>query len=132
MWQSQPIKRLTWWSTRYCQIEAVIGKLEDMKTQNLDYRGYRFPPAIISYAVWLYHRFSLSFWDVEELLAERGVTVSYEAIRLWCPRFGQAFAQRLRGRQGRLGDTWPRDEIFVTSSGERPSGWRRGRSRWRG
>jgi transposase-like protein len=57
-----------------------------MKTQDLSYRGYRFPPEIISYAVWLYHRFSFSFRDVEELLAERGVTVSYEAIRLWCLR----------------------------------------------
>ena len=48
------------------------------------YRGYRFPPEIISHAVWLYHRFSLSFRDVEDLLAERGITVTYETIRQWC------------------------------------------------
>jgi putative transposase len=95
-----------------------------MKAQNLDYRGYRFPPEIISYAVWLYHRFSLSFRDVEELLAERGVTVCYEAVRLWCLRFGQAFAKRLRGRQGRLGDTWHLDEMFVTIRGECHYLWR--------
>jgi putative transposase len=76
-----------------------------MKTQNLAYRGYRFPPEIISSAVWLYHRFSLSFRAVEGLLAKRGVIVSYEAVRLWCQRFGSAFAKRLRGRQWRLGDT---------------------------
>jgi len=104
----------------YCQIEAVVGKLGGMKTQNLDDRGYRFPPEIISYAVWLYHRFSLSFRDVEEVLAERGVTVSYEAIR----RFGRVFAKRLRSRQGRPGDTWHLDEMFVTISGERLYLWR--------
>src|SRR5688500_722590 len=56
------------------------------------YRGYRFPAAIISHAVWLYYRFALRHRDVEELLAERGVQVSYEAIRLWCQKFGPAFA----------------------------------------
>jgi putative transposase len=90
-----------------------------MNTHNPDYRGYRFPPEIIAHAVWLYHRFCLSFRDVEELLAERGVTVSYEAVRQWCLRFGQAFAKRLRCRQGRLGDTWHLDEVFVTIGGER-------------
>jgi putative transposase len=95
-----------------------------MKTQNMDYCGYRFPPEIISYAVWLYHRFSLSFRDIEEVLAERGVTVSHEAIRLWCLLFGQAFAKRLRGRPGRLGDTWHLDEMFVTRHGARHYLWR--------
>jgi putative transposase len=74
-----------------------------MKTQNLDYRGYRFPPEGISYAVWFYHRFSLSFRDGEELVAGRGVTGSDKAVRLWWLRFGQAFAKRLRGRRGRTG-----------------------------
>ena len=85
-----------------------------VSTQNPQYRGYRFPPEIISYAVWLCHRFCLSFRDVEELLAERGVTVSYEAVRQWCLKFGQAFARKLRHRQGRLGDTWYMDEVFVS------------------
>ena len=58
------------------------------------YRGYRFPPEIISHAVWLYHRFSLSFRDVEDLLAERGITVTYETIRQWCLKFGIDYARR--------------------------------------
>jgi transposase-like protein len=60
------------------------------------YRGYRFPPEIISYAVWLYLRFSLSLRDVEELLAERGVAVTYKTIGQWVRRFGPVFAQELR------------------------------------
>jgi putative transposase len=95
-----------------------------MSIRNPDYRGYRFPSELISYAVWLYHRFCLSFRDVEELLAERGITVSYEAIRLWCLKFGQAFANRLRHRRGRLGDTWYLDEVFVTIRGQRHYLWR--------
>ena len=74
------------------------------------YRRHRFPPEIISHAVWLYHRFTLSFRDVEDLLAERGITVSYEAIRSWCRKFGPAYARTLRRRQGRLGDIW--HELF--------------------
>ena len=60
------------------------------------YRGYRFPPEIISHAVWLYHRFSLSFRDVEDLPAERGVQVSYETIRQWCLKFGPEYARTLK------------------------------------
>ena len=67
------------------------------------YRGHRFPPEIISYAVWLYPRFALSFRDVEDLLAERGITVSYEAIRYWCLKVGETYALSLRRKQGRLG-----------------------------
>ena len=70
------------------------------------YHGYRFPPEVISHAVWLYHRFGLSFRDVEDLLAERGITVSYETIRQWCQAFGPDYARRLRRRLGRMGDTW--------------------------
>ncbi len=95
-----------------------------MSTQPSPYRGYRFPPEIISYAVWLYHRFCLSFRDVEELLAERGVTVSYEAVRQWCLKFGQEFARKLRHRQGRLGDTWHLDEVFISIQGKRHYLWR--------
>ena len=90
----------------------------------LSYHGYRFPPEIISHAVWLYHRFCLSFRDVEDLLAERGVTVSYEAIRRWCQTFGLDYARRLRRRRGRLGDTWYLDELFVTIQGRRQYLWR--------
>ena len=73
-----------------------------MTSPTPSYRGYRFPPDIISHAVWLYHRFGLSFRDVEDLLAERGITVTYESIRQWCRTFGPNYARRLRRRRGRL------------------------------
>ncbi len=95
-----------------------------MKTNGSRYRGYRFPPEIISHSVWLYHRFSLSFRDVEELLAQRGVVVTYETIRQWCRKFGPEYARNLRRRQGRLGDVWHLDEVFVTIRGERHYLWR--------
>ena len=88
------------------------------------YRGYRFPPEIISHAVWLFHRFALSFRDVEDVLARRGVEVTYEAIRKWCRRFGPEYAGRLRRRRGRLGDTWHLDEVFVTIQGRQQYLWR--------
>ena len=88
------------------------------------YRGHRFPPAIISHAVWLYHRFGLSFRDVEDLLAERGVTVTYESIRQWCLTFGLDYARRLRRRGGRMGDTWHLDEVFVKIQGRQQYLWR--------
>ncbi len=88
------------------------------------YRGYRFPPEIISHAVWMYHRFSLSLRDVEDLLAQRGIVVSYETIRQWCEKFGQDYAAKLKRRQGRLGDTWHLDEVFVTIRGQRQYLWR--------
>ena len=69
---------------------------ERMTCQVPSYRGYRFPPEIISHAVWLYHYFFLSFRDVEDLLAERGVSVLYEATRQWCQTLGPDYARRLR------------------------------------
>jgi putative transposase len=95
-----------------------------MKTNKNDYRGYRFPREIISLCVWLYHRFSLSFRDVEELLAKRGIVVSYETVRQWCRKFGPEYAQRLKRRQERLGDVWHLDEVFVKIRGERHYLWR--------
>ena len=95
-----------------------------MSNDRLSYHGHRFPPEIISHAVWLYHRFGLSLRDVEDLLAERGIIVSHEAIRLWCAKFGPDYARRLRRRQGRLGDTWFLDEVFVTIRGQRHYLWR--------
>ena len=95
-----------------------------MTNQPPSYRGYRFPPEIISHAVWLYHRFGLSFRDVEDLLAERGVTVTYEAIRQWCRTFGLDYARRLRRRRGRMGDTWYLDELFVKIQGRQQYLWR--------
>ena len=88
------------------------------------YHGYRFPPEIIGHAVWLYHRFCLSFRDTEDLLAQRGIIVSYEAIRQWCLTFGPAYARTLRHRRGRMGDTWYLDEVFVTIQGRQQYLWR--------
>ena len=88
------------------------------------YHGYRFPPEIISHAVWLYHRFCLSFRDAEDLLAQRGITVTYETIRHWCQTFGPDYARRLRRRRGRIGDTWYLDELFVNIQGRRRYLWR--------
>ena len=85
-----------------------------MSSHAPSYHGYRFPPEIISHAVWLYHRFCLSFRDAEDLLAQRGITVTYETIRQWCRTFSPAYVRRLRRRRGRMGDTWYLDELFVT------------------
>jgi putative transposase len=92
-------------------------------TPNL-YKHHRFPGEIISHAVWLYYRFSLSHRDVEELLFVRGVIVSYEAIRKWCRKFGQQFANQLWRRRPRPGDKWHMDEVFLTIHGERHYLWR--------
>ena len=88
------------------------------------YPRHRFPAAIISYAVWLYFRFTLSFRDVQELLFERGVVVSNEAIRLWCKKFGAPFAAELKRREQRTGRTWHLDEVFVNIGGKQVYLWR--------
>jgi putative transposase len=88
------------------------------------YKNHRFPVEIISHAVWLYFRFCLSFRDVEELLVERGVTVTYEAIRKWCRKFGQTYANQLRRRRPRPGDKWHLDEMVLSIKGERHYLWR--------
>ncbi|MGW3683948.1 IS6 family transposase [Streptomyces prasinus] len=88
------------------------------------YKGHRYPVEIISYCVWLYFRFPLSFREVEELMFERGVIVSYETVRRWCLKFGQAYAKGLRRRRPRPGDTWHLDEVFIKINGERKYLWR--------
>ena len=88
------------------------------------YKRHRFPPDIISYAVWLYHRFNLSHRDIEDLLAERGITVSHESIRLWCIKFGPKFARRLRRKHQGFGDTFYVDEVFVKIRGKQHYLWR--------
>ena len=88
------------------------------------YKRYRFPSEIIQYAVWLYHRFNLSHRDIEDLLAERGITVSYESIRLWCNKFGPEFAKRLKRRHQGFGDTFYIDEVFVKIDGQQQYLWR--------
>ena len=88
------------------------------------YKHPRFPGEIISHAVWLYFRFPLSHRDVEELLFVRGAIVSYEAIRKWCRKFGQAYANQRRRRRPQPGDKWHLDEVFLTIHGERHYLWR--------
>ncbi len=88
------------------------------------YKRYRFPPSIIQHAVWLYYRFNLSTRDVEDLLAERNISVSYEAIRLWINKFGPEFTKRLRRRHAGFGDTYFLDEVFVKIGGKQHYLWR--------
>ena len=92
--------------------------------KKISYSGYRFPPSIIQHAVWLYFRFSLSFRDVEDLLAERGIDVSYETVRRWCLKFGPLYAWSLRRSRPRPGGRWHLDEMFVSINGERVYFWR--------
>jgi len=82
-------------------------------TADRNYKRHRFPPAIISHAVWLYFRFALSYRDVEELLVERGVSVTDETIRQWCRKFGQQYANTLRRRRPRPGDKWHLDGLIA-------------------
>jgi len=88
------------------------------------YKHHRFPGDIISHGVWLSYRFTLSYRDVQELLCERGITVSHEAIRQWCRKFGQDYANQRRHRRPRPGDKWHLDEVFLTINGERHYLWR--------
>jgi putative transposase len=94
-----------------------------MKRQNI-YKRYRFPSVIIQYAVWLYYRFNLSHRDIEDLLAERGIDVTYEAIRLWCNRFGPKYATRLKRKHCGFGDTFFIDEVFIKIDGKQHYLWR--------
>lgn len=88
------------------------------------YSGYRYPAPIISHTVWLYFRFTLSFRDIEELLAARNITVSYETIRQWCQKFGQKYSHRLKKSKEPLGDTWYLDEVFIKINGVQHYLWR--------
>src|ERR1700751_1469309 len=88
-----------------------------MTSQPASYPRHRFPAEIINHAVWLYHLFSVSLRDIELIVAERGVLVTHESIRHWCRKFGADFAQRLRRRRPRPGDTWHLDEVFIRIGG---------------
>ena len=90
----------------------------------LSYRRDRFPPEIIQHAIWLYLRFTLSYRDVEELLAERGVEISYETVRRWVLKFGPVIARRLRWRRPQPSDRWHLDEMVVRIAGKRMYLWR--------
>ena len=91
---------------------------------SLIYRGFRYPGEIISHVVWLYFRFALSFRDIEELMSSRGIIVSYETIRQWTLKFGQGYANELRGRQPQRGDKWHLDEVVLTIKGRHHYLWR--------
>src|SRR2546426_12694673 len=97
-----------------------------MSTSDSLYHRHRFPTEIISHSVWLYFRFALSFRDVEEMLAMRGVALTYETVREWCLKFGQTYANGLRHKSPRPGDRWHLDEV---RSEERRVG-KECRSRW--
>ena len=88
------------------------------------YKGHRFPVEIISHCVWLHHRFRLSLRDVELMMAEPGVIVSYETVHQWCRKFGQTYANGLRRRRPRLGDKWHLDEVFIKINGKKHYLWR--------
>ncbi|WP_184934199.1 IS6 family transposase [Kitasatospora kifunensis] len=88
------------------------------------YKGDRYPVEVISHCVWLYFRFPLSCREVEEMMLQRGVIVSYETIRRWCLKFGQAYANALRRRRPRPGDKWHLDEVFIRINGEQKYLWR--------
>jgi len=94
-----------------------------MNTSN-PYRGFRHPAEIISHVVWLYFLFSLSYRDIEELMASRGIFVTYETIRQWTLKFGQTFANALRRRQPKRGDKWHLDEVVLTIKGRHHYLWR--------
>src|SRR5881296_1025065 len=91
---------------------------------SLSYRRHRFPPLVIQHAVWLYLRFSLSYRDVEELLAERGLDISYESVRSWVLKFGPAIARALRRCRPRPSDRWHLDEMVVRIAGRHMYLWR--------
>ncbi|OSP23776.1 IS6 family transposase [Streptomyces sp. PU_AKi4] len=88
------------------------------------YKGHRYPVEVISHCVWLYFRFPLSYREVEELMLQRGVIVSYETVRRWCVKFGQAYADGLRRRRPQPGDKWHLDEVFLKVNGEWRYLWR--------
>jgi putative transposase len=88
------------------------------------FHRHRFPAEVISNSVWLYYRFPLSHRDVEELLSERGIEVSYETVRRWANQFGALFTEELRRRQPTRGTTWHLDEVFLRMNGRRVYLWR--------
>ena len=95
-----------------------------MQTSDIIFKRHRFPPQIIAHAVWLYLRFNLSLREVEEMLLERGIDVSYETVRRWIAKFGPQITRNLRRRQARPGDIWYLDEVVVKCAGEKFWLWR--------
>jgi putative transposase len=92
--------------------------------QPVSYKRHRYPPKIIAHAVWLHFRFPLSLRLVEELLAERGITVSYETIRCWAKKFGTQYARRLKRKRASQSDVWHLDEVVISIAGKKHWLWR--------
>jgi transposase-like protein len=90
----------------------------------ISYKRHRFPAEVIQHAVWLYFRFTLSFRDVEDLLAERGLDISYESVRYWVLKFGAEYARKIDHRRPRPNCRWHLDEVFVSINGKRAYLWR--------
>jgi putative transposase len=88
------------------------------------YQGYRFPAEIISYTVWLYFRFPLSYRDLEELLAARAILLSYETVRQWCGKFGQQYPNLLGRRRAQTSHKWQLDQVFLTINRKLDYLWR--------
>jgi putative transposase len=88
------------------------------------YHRHRFAIEVVEQCVWLYYRFSLSYRNIEEMLAKRGVQVSYETIRAWCHKFGSLYAALLRKQPARIGSKWHLDEVFIKINGVRHYLWR--------
>ncbi len=103
--------------------KAMIWLGDSMKKTSR-YHGHRFPTEIISAAVWSYHRFSLSFRDIDDLMTQRGVTVSYESIRRWCLKFRPGYQRASKRREAKSADRWHVDEAFLKINGEILYLWR--------
>jgi putative transposase len=88
------------------------------------YKGFRFPAEIIGHCVWLYHRFPLSFREIEEMMLAGGIVLSHETVRQWCAKFGQTYATALCLPRARPGDKWHVDEVCITISGQQRYLWR--------
>ena len=101
-----------------------VGPCYESPMCNLSYHRHRFPAEVIQYAVWLYFRFPLSFRDVEDLLAQRGIDVSYETVRRWSVKFGLAYARKLRRSHPPADTRWHLDEVFVSINGRNMYLWR--------
>ena len=105
-------------------IIRLVESLEGPSVVTPSYRGFRFPPEVISHCVWLYHRFNLSLRDIEELMLERGIEGSHEAVHQWTRRFGPAYAAAPRRRRPGPGDKWHLDEVSVKINGVQRYLWR--------
>jgi putative transposase len=118
----------THWLIRYCHAASSLRSCPRLASQGdagkSAYDGYRFPSEIIQQAIWLYLRFTLSFRDVEDLLAERGIVVSYETVRRWVHHFGPMIAADLRKRRAKPCRTWHLDEVYLKTAGRTVYLWR--------